>query len=47
MKQYLIEKGIPSDNIILYEIGNNSYMTAVNTKVIMEQMNFNTVGWFG
>lgn len=43
MKQYLIEKGIPSDNIILDEIGNNSYMTAVNTKVIMEQMNFNTV----
>ncbi len=46
-KQYLIEKGIPSDNIILYEIGNNSYMTAVNTKVIMEHLNFNTVGWFG
>lgn len=43
MKEYLIEKGIPSDSILVDEVGNDSYMTAKNTKKIMEKMDFHTV----
>ena len=43
MKEYLIEKGIPSDSILVDEVGNDSYMTAKNTKKIMKQMDFHTV----
>lgn len=43
MKEYLIEKGISGDRILVDEVGNNSYMTAKNTKKIMEQMDFHTV----
>ncbi|WP_206459229.1 YdcF family protein [Anaerovorax sp. IOR16] len=43
MKEYLIEKGISGDRILVDGVGNNSYMTAKNTKKIMEQMDFHTV----
>ncbi|QHI74034.1 YdcF family protein [Aminipila terrae] len=43
MKEYLIEKGVPSNSILIDEVGNDSYMTAKNTKNIMNQMNFHSV----
>lgn len=43
MKEYLVDKGISSDVILVDEEGNNSYMTAKNTKMIMEQKGFHTV----
>ncbi|MEL7655793.1 MAG: YdcF family protein [Bacillota bacterium] len=43
MKEYLLEKGIPGDNILVDEEGNDSYMTAKNTKRIMDQRGFHTV----
>jgi len=38
MKEYLAEKGIPDDKILLDSNGYNSYMTAKNTKAIMDDM---------
>lgn len=43
MKEYLIEKGIHDDRILLDSDGYNSYMTAKNTKAIMEDMGFDSV----
>lgn len=43
MKRYLEEKGIPAENIIIDQNGNNSYMTAQNTKTIMRDMGLNSV----
>ena len=42
MKEYLAEKGIPDDKILLDSNGYNSYMTAKNTKAIMDDMGFNS-----
>ncbi|WP_207753510.1 YdcF family protein [Sporosalibacterium faouarense] len=43
MKDYLIQSGIPEDNIILDSKGNNTYMTAKNSKEIIEKESFNSV----
>lgn len=43
MKEYLAEKGIPDDKILLDSNGYNSYMTAKNTKAIMDDMEFDSV----
>ncbi|MCC5912633.1 MAG: YdcF family protein [Clostridiaceae bacterium] len=43
MKSYLVEKGIPDENVLLDQEGYNSFMTAQNTKVIMNDMNLNSV----
>lgn len=43
MKEYLINTGIPEDKIILDSKGNNTFMTAENTKEIFEEMNFDSV----
>lgn len=43
MKEYLMAEGISSDSILLDEEGNDSYMTAKNTKKIMDQGGFRTV----
>lgn len=43
MREYLIEKGIPDDKILLDSNGYNSYMTAKNTKLIMDEMEFDSV----
>jgi len=43
MKEYLAEKGVPDEKILLDNNGYNSYMTAKNTKVIMADMGFNSV----
>ncbi len=43
MKDYLIEKGVPEGKIILDSDGYNSLMTAQNTKLIMKEMNFNSI----
>lgn len=42
MREYLIEKGIHEDKILLDSNGYNSYMTAKNTKEIMENMDFDS-----
>lgn len=38
MKAYLIERGIPEDKIVEDNHGNNSYMTAQNTRKIMDNL---------
>lgn len=43
MGSYLIDKGIPEDKIIEDNNGYNSYMTAKNTKNIMDELDFNSV----
>ncbi|MPM21527.1 hypothetical protein SDC9_67971 [bioreactor metagenome] len=43
MKEYLIKKGIQSDNILLDPEGYNTYMTANNTKEIMDNMGLKSV----
>ncbi|MBR0600400.1 YdcF family protein [Sinanaerobacter chloroacetimidivorans] len=43
MKEYLLEKGISSDCIMVDEEGNDTYSTAKNTKKIMDQRGFHTV----
>ena len=43
MKEYLIGKGISNDRILVDEDGYNSYMTAKNTKKIMEKNGFHTI----
>lgn len=43
MKEYLAEKGIPDDKILLDSNGYNSYMTAKNTKAIMDEMGFDSI----
>ena len=43
MKNYLISKGIPDINIIKDLAGNNTIMTAINTKNIMGKNNFKTI----
>lgn len=40
MKAYLIEKGVQEDKIIEDNHGNNSYMTAQNTRKIMDTLEF-------
>ncbi len=43
MKNYLVEKGISEDKILIDSVGYNSLMTAKNTKLIMNDMNFDSV----
>ncbi|URN93760.1 MAG: YdcF family protein [Candidatus Pristimantibacillus lignocellulolyticus] len=43
MKSYLVDKGIPEDNIIEDNNGYNSYMTAQNTSKIMDELKFESV----
>lgn len=43
MKDYLIKKGIPDNNIISDNNGYNTFMTAQNSKVIMDKMDLNSV----
>lgn len=43
MGSYLIDKGIPEDKIIEDNNGYNSYMTAKNTKNIMDELDFDSV----
>ncbi len=43
MKEYLVEKGISENKILLDSNGYNSYMTAENTKKIMDDMGFDSV----
>lgn len=43
MKEYLIKTGVEENKIILDSNGYNTLMTARNSRVIMEEMNLNTV----
>ncbi|WP_426350689.1 YdcF family protein [Alloiococcus sp. CFN-8] len=43
MRSYLMDKGISDEYIILDHDGYNSYMTAENTKAIMDKMDFHSV----
>ncbi len=43
MKNYLVDQGIPEDRIIEDPDGYNSYMTAENSKTIMEDLNLQSV----
>lgn len=43
MRDYLIGKGIPEDKILTDSNGYNTFMTAQNTKSIMEDMEFDSV----
>jgi vancomycin permeability regulator SanA len=43
MKQYLVDQGIPIEVIIEDSNGYNSYMTAENSKAIMEELNLESV----
>lgn len=43
MKSYLVNEGIPAEYIIEDNNGYNSYMTAQNTSMIMNENNFNSV----
>lgn len=43
MEKYLMEKGIPDENIIMDQEGYNSFMTAQNTKIIMDNMGLNSI----
>lgn len=43
MKNYLVEQGVYEDKIFVDNEGYNSFMTAQNTKVIMNEMNFEKV----
>jgi vancomycin permeability regulator SanA len=43
MKEYLVNKGIPSEIIIEDSKGYNSFMTAENTKAIMKDLNLDSV----
>lgn len=43
MKDYLIHTGVAENNIILDSNGYNTFMTAKNSKVIMEKINLNSV----
>ncbi|HHY81482.1 MAG TPA: YdcF family protein [Clostridiales bacterium] len=43
MKNYLAENGIPDDHVLVDQEGYNSYMTALNTKAIMSEMDLKSV----
>lgn len=43
MKMYLVGKGIQEDKILVDSDGNNSLMTAQNSKTIMNTMNFDSI----
>ncbi|WP_343801366.1 YdcF family protein [Bacillus carboniphilus] len=43
MKEYLVNKGIPSENIIEDNNGYNTYMTAENSKAIMQELGLDSV----
>lgn len=43
MKKYLIKNGIPDEKIIMDNKGYNSFMTAQNTKLIMNNMNLESI----
>ncbi|MFM1654068.1 YdcF family protein [Brevibacillus sp. B_LB10_24] len=43
MKQYLVQKGIPSDKILTDSMGVNSMMTAQNTRKIADDMGLESV----
>lgn len=43
MKQYLIQKGVPDDKILVDSMGANTMMTAQNVKTMMEDMQFKSV----
>ncbi len=42
MRDYLIKNQIPSKDIIIDSKGKNTYLTAINSKVIMERLGFNS-----
>lgn len=43
MKEYLVNRGIPSEVIFEDSYGYNSYMTAENTRAIMKDLNLESV----
>ena len=43
MKNYLVAQGIPEASIIKDPDGYNSYMTAENSKAIMDELNLDSV----
>lgn len=43
MKNYIVQSGIPEKSIILDNKGNNTFMTAENSKLIMDEMKFKSV----
>lgn len=43
MKKYLVDQGIPTNNIMMDHTGNNSWMTVQNTKQIMIEQHYQTV----
>lgn len=43
MKDYLIQVGVEEDRIILDSNGYNTFMTAKNSKIIIDKMNLNSV----
>ncbi len=43
MKNYLVENGVPDEAVLLDQEGYNTFMTAQNTKIIMNEMDFNSV----
>ncbi|WP_328701137.1 SanA/YdcF family protein [Aquibacillus kalidii] len=43
MKEYLVKKEVPEDDIIVDSNGYNTYMTAQNTKEIMDNNNYESV----
>ncbi len=43
MKQYLIDRGLPPDQIHLDSAGNNTYLTAQHTAQVMKSHNFHSV----
>ena len=42
MKSYLVEQGVPDEIVLLDQEGYNSFMTAQNTKTIMNEMDLNS-----
>lgn len=43
MREYLIDKGVPAAAIITDDLGKNTMETAVNTRLIMEKQQFQSV----
>ncbi|MTI70529.1 MAG: YdcF family protein [Firmicutes bacterium] len=43
MKNYMVQSGVPEKSIILDNKGNNTFMTAENSKLIMDEIGFNSV----
>lgn len=43
MRNYLVKNLIDKDNIFMDNKGRNTYLTAINTKIIMEKEKFNSI----